>query len=67
MINMTDQEQMLIKSLVVRTNAIEKTLLESPFREEYIKNHTEWEKKLNTIIGDIYLKNWLEENPEAEK
>ena len=61
---MTEQDLSIMKTLMAKVNALEKTILESNFSEEYIKNREYWIKDLDSRIGGAYLKSAFEDFPD---
>jgi hypothetical protein len=58
---MEENEISLIKTLIAKTNALEKTILASPMSDEYQKNLAYWLSDLNSRIGGAYLQGLFDE------
>jgi hypothetical protein len=63
---MTEQEVEIIKGIVAKLNAVEKTLLESNFREQYLNNLQKAKADLGSTIGEAYLKSLFDHSADGE-
>jgi len=57
MSNFNEEDQELIKNILAIMKALERTMIQSDFKEDYLKNKEYWTKALNVKFGEIHLKN----------
>ncbi len=63
---MTEQESNLLKSMVAMLLAVQKTLKESDFKEQYLINLAITNKDLHSRVGAEYLKSLFDQTADGE-